>query len=405
MQNVFDIKHEKNLNFILPTKHTIGSAVNKSKAVIVVHLHYPDTVNFYLEYLKAVPDDMTVLFTVSSGELGERLQKSDLFKKKKCTIIKKENRGRDISSFLVACREEILKYEYVCFLHDKKEKDQLYKKDTDEWIRSLWENMVCSSQYIENILVTFQENADLGLLAPPFPISDNFTTAYVNTWFINYEQTRKLAEKLNLVCDMDETKTPVTLGTVFWAKVPALKKLFDISWKYTDFDEEPLKSDGTLNHAIERILAFVAQDAGYDTGWAITDKYAGEHLEYMHMILKKSFGILQNLLNVLCVSELQSVEKLLNFIDKRAEFYIYGAGVRGKEIFQLLKKFEKFPKAFLVSNRSHNPENILEIPVYSLSQIELDDQCGIILGVGERYKDEVLKEIMCRYPQFKNIFI
>ena len=269
MDNVYDIKVQNNLNFILPVGHRLGkSGFNKQrkKAAIIVHLHYFDTIEYYLKYIEKIPDTIEILITTSSDEVRDRLCKTKFRKQCNCRIIQKPNRGRDISAFLVACREEILKYEYICFLHDKKEKCELYKKDTEEWIRCLWENMIGSIEYIDNILLTFCENLNLGLLVPPSPLSDHFASAYLNTWYKNFYQTKKLVEQMNLACDLNEDKPPITLGSVFWARVSALKKLLEIEWKYEDFDEEPLKNEGTTSYAIERILAYVAQDAGYDTG-------------------------------------------------------------------------------------------------------------------------------------------
>jgi hypothetical protein len=59
--------------------------------------------------------------------------------RKNCDVILKQNRGRDVSSLLVACKEYVFKYEYLCFIHDKK---------------STW----------------LDEGVDLGLLVPPEPI-------------------------------------------------------------------------------------------------------------------------------------------------------------------------------------------------------------------------------------------
>lgn len=404
MKNVYDIKQERNLNYILPTTHSIGQN-SKANVLIIVHLYYLDTVNVYLRHLEAVPDNIDVIFTVSDIAMSEILLQSPIYENGNCRIIEKQNRGRDVSSFMVACRKEILKYDYVCFLHDKKEKSSADKKDTEEWIRSLWENMVGSSSYINNILTTFDENPDLGLLVPPFPMSGHFTTAYVNTWFDNFERTRKLAEAMGLVCNMDEAKPPITLGTVFWAKVPALKKMFDIPWEYTDFEEEPLKGDGTISHAIERIFAYVAQDAGYETGWVMTDNYAAERFEFVQDILRKVFNLLNRSADILHIEELNRIVKTLEFTDKYKKFYIYGAGIRGQKCLETLKKFGKEPDAFLVSDINSNPSNIQGIPVFALDEIELNPYCGIIVGVSEQFQKEVQQTIERKFPQFTNMYV
>lgn len=411
MDNVYDIKFQNNLNFILPMKHRLEGPCfigQRKKIVILVHLHYLDTVGLYLKYMEEIPSNIQILITTSSDEVKEALWKTKFGKQNNCKIIQKPNRGRDISAFLVTCREEILKYEYICFLHDKKEKCELYKKDTEEWIRCLWENMIGSMEYIHNILMTFYENPNLGLLVPPSPLSEHFPTAYVNAWYKNFYRTKKLAEQLDLACDLNESKSPITLGSVFWAKVSALKKLFDIEWKYEDFDEEPLKNEGTISYAIERILAYVAQDAGFETGWAMTDRYAGERIEYMHMVLKKAFDRLSASVGVLRISELDSYEsrsrKLLDFVSRYECFYIYGAGIWGKRCLAMLKDIGKTPKAFLVSNMDQNPNYIQDISVYPVSKINLNESCGVIIAVSEQYQNEIIDLIKQKDVNNFNIY-
>jgi rhamnosyltransferase len=52
---------------------------------------------------------------------------------------------------------------------------------------------------------------------------------------------------------------------MFWFRPKALKKLFQHPWKWSDFNQEPHHVDGGLAHALERVIAYVAQDAGYAT--------------------------------------------------------------------------------------------------------------------------------------------
>lgn len=411
MKNVYDIKYEKNLNFILPQKERLKNAdlhILKQKVAVIIHLYYIDTIEDYFKYIEAIPSDIDIFFTVSDYHVKELLVQA-FGKKNNCKIIEKQNRGRDISSLLVACREHILKYEYVCFIHDKKERSYFYKKDTENWIQCLWENMLGGTEYIENIIATLYENLELGLLAPPSPLSEHCAIAYVNSWYDNFDRVKLLASEMNLNCNLDYAKPPITLGTAFWAKTSALEKLFEIEWKYEDFDEEPLKIDGTISHAIERIFAYVVQDAGFETGWVMTDKYAGERLEYMERSMRKAFERLNESLGVSYIAELDSYEKrlqeMLKFIHKYKQFYIYGAGTIGKSCFLMLKNEQKTPEAFLVSDIEGNAGEIQGIPVYSLEQIELHKDCGVIIGVAAKYQNDILVRIKERYPDFSNIYI
>lgn len=76
----------------------------------------------YLRYIENIPDDIFILITVSEEKTKRYINSFWKNKTLKYKVILKPNRGRDISSLLIAARKEILNYKYVCFLHDKKEK-------------------------------------------------------------------------------------------------------------------------------------------------------------------------------------------------------------------------------------------------------------------------------------------
>jgi lipopolysaccharide biosynthesis protein len=50
---------------------------------------------------------------------------------------------------------------------------------------------------------------------------------------------------------------------MFWARPEALQPLFDLDLTWQDYPEEPLPLDGTILHAIERLLPFVARRTGF----------------------------------------------------------------------------------------------------------------------------------------------
>jgi lipopolysaccharide biosynthesis protein len=52
-------------------------------------------------------------------------------------------------------------------------------------------------------------------------------------------------------------------GTMFWARPAALEPLFALNLAADDYPAEPLPKDGTLLHALERLLPFAAEKAGY----------------------------------------------------------------------------------------------------------------------------------------------
>lgn len=400
MQNVYDIKRDKNLNFILPKNvqlEELSTTDLKGKVLVIIHLHYTDTVVKYIPYIEEIPDYADIIITASDNRIEQFFLESSFSGKERCKILHKENRGRDISSFLVAGRTEILKYEFVCFLHDKKEKSERVKEDTEKWVYCLWENTLASTKYINNIIVTFLKYPHLGVLVPPLPICKNRSFAYRNTWGSDFPLMQQLARKLDLNCDLNDEKWPITIGTVFWARVDALRKLFEVAWKYEDFDPEPLMDDGTLSHAIERCFAYVAQDAGYNTGWAMTDVFAGERIHYEEEVLKQAFQRLELSLGIKNISDLDCFQEKVNglndFCREKEDIYIYGAGKCGKRCLILLNYISIKLKAFLVTDKAESGKMIQGNPIIAIEEAEIGENGGIIVAVGQNYQQQVVQQI------------
>lgn len=407
MKNVYDIKREKRLTFILPLNRCL-SEIKKESVLIIAHLHYTEKFDECMKYLFNIPPGMDVTVSSSNPEIIGLLRKYQTRVRANCRIVKKENRGRDISSLLVACREHILKYQYVCFVHDKKEKDKSNVKDADYFMRCLWENTLGSEVYIKNIIRIFQENPSLGVMLPPEPIGASIPYIHMNTWEANFPLMQSLAAKLRLNCDLDERKKPLSLGTAFWARTDSLEKLFRTGWKYEDFDEEPLANDGTISHAIERSLAYVAQDAGYDTGIVMTDGFAGEYMEKMQDELTESFRMLKTALKIDLVKtvkeELKIQPAMVEFASLFEDIYIYGAGEYGQRCARLLGALLIPVTGFIVSKKSGTSMACHRIPVYEISEIALDSRTGIIVAVSDKYRREILEALRQKDDQFTNVF-
>ncbi|WP_186333821.1 rhamnan synthesis F family protein [Paenibacillus xylanexedens] len=396
MNNTHDVNWG-NTHCILPTNYMTDGYDNgnlNKRIAVVIHLHYSDTFDKYKEYCENIPEEITIYFTTSNEELNRKIENFSLYREN-CKLIAKNNRGRDISSFLVACRKEILNHEYICFLHDKKEKNPSSKLDVDKWIYSQWENMLSSKNYIYNVISYFNKNDQLGLLLPPVPASERINFAYMNNWKSNYENTIKLAQDLNLQCDINKEVSPMAIGTVFWARVDALRKLFEHEWKYEDFDVEPLADDGTLSHAVERILEFAAKDSGYECKWVMTESYAEERLGYFTLALSKAFDRLRSSLGLRYIYDLDEFDtkslELKKLYREHKKTYIYGAGILGTECLRSMDFIGVKIDGFIVTDMSGNESVIENIPVHAFGEIEFDSDTLVIIATNKKYQEEILK--------------
>jgi rhamnosyltransferase len=200
----------------------------------------------------------------------------------------------------------------------------------------------------------------------------------------------------------------MALGTVYWARVDALKKLLEHEWQYEDFDVEPLAEDGTVSHAIERILEFVAKDAEYECKWVMTDRYAEERLGYFQAALFKGFERLQKSLGIRYLYELNQFDdrsfELKKLCQDFKKIYIFGAGLIGVNCLHFMRHIEVKVDAFLVTNMVGNKPVIENIPVSPFGLYELDNDSFVIIAVKKSYQKEILKKLKERQFPMKNIY-
>lgn len=398
MKNIYDIRKEEELLYILESSGTLQSSAASQKreygkCAVIVNLYYEETVLKYAQYMNRIPEEIPI-YVFSPNAFVLKLVRENC-EEKDVICEKKENRGRDISAMLVAAKKVVHQYDFVCFLHDKSANAEYLTEDVDFWIENLWENMLSSEKYINNILNIFDEKQDIGLLVPPEPYGEYNSHWYGDTWYEDYDNTLKLAKTLDIEADIKRDKPVFTLGTVFWARTKALGKLIDYPWKYEDFPQEPLAVDGTISHAIERIIGYVVQGAGYKTGTVMTSTYASKLLLRVQEDMREMFSRLVNgehIFNIHQVLDLEVRErKIEEFCEKYEQIYIYGCGNYGKNLAKFITDRKWKIDGFVVSTGQRDSDYENDLKVHEIQEIDCDRNVGVIIGVSYEYREEIEK--------------
>ncbi|SEL97792.1 Rhamnan synthesis protein F [Butyrivibrio sp. ob235] len=398
MENIFDTYFNNKLYFVLSEDGCSVDKMVRHDVAIIVHLFYEDMADYYLAKLSEYARYFDVYVITPKKTIEEKAKKSDL------NAVLKDIRGRDISAFLVAAKDIHSHYKYVCFTHDKKEHSESPEEGVALWRQSLWSNVAASTDYIFNVISCFENNYDIGVLSVPEPIGYEWTIWGKNLWLNNRKVTRELFRKLDIDADFDENKPPLTIGTSFWFRTDALKKLLDYPWKYEDFPEEPMPLDSTISHAIERAIAFVAQDAGYKTGIISCKQYAKEQL----LFYSKCFGDIMSTMmdcrlfpNYSSFCDYKQKMRLQIMINRAKEIYIYGAGKIGHQTYDMLK-WRGYPlKGFVVSDKNDNEDSCIEVG--QLREMVEDVDYLVIVATSEKYKGEI-EDTLNEYGVMKYIY-
>ena len=254
-----------------------------------MHLFYADLLDESFRYACSMPEEADVFITVGSEKMKKMAEERfKNFPCHNCKILLTPNRGRDVGSVLVAVNPDILKYDYVCFAHDKKVTQLKQQSVGASWAYECFESVLKNRAYVSNIIETFEKNPRLGLLTPAPPQHADYFPTMSNEWGANFKATKALAKELNIRVPISQNFPPISaLGCFFWYRPKAMKKLYDRNWKFEEFPEEPIrKTDGTILHAIERLYSFAVQDAGYYPAWGFSDNIAAIEITNLYYMLR-----------------------------------------------------------------------------------------------------------------------
>jgi lipopolysaccharide biosynthesis protein len=74
----------------------------------------------------------------------------------------------------------------------------------------------------------------------------------------------RLASMMGLSGNVLHPSFDFPAGSFFWCRPRAMQPLLSLGLDWTDYPEEPLSHDGTILHAIERMLTFSCEEAGFE---------------------------------------------------------------------------------------------------------------------------------------------
>lgn len=259
----------------------------KSRSVLgVVHCFYIDVAETILQEISSTGVEVDLLLTTDSNGKREQLESISSKLNLKSEVVVCPNRGRDVAPMLVEAQSKIEDYDVLFHLHTKKSPHDNRYESWGEYLRS---NLIGSREVVLSILGLLRVD-DVG-----FVYSEHFKEVkQLRNWGYDFDHAKDLMARLGVTLTSDMLLDFPT-STMFWARVDALKPLFKIGLSYDDFELEGGQVDGTLAHAIERCLLFIAEKSGYSHVKVVTgenrdlaerEPTSMSHLDALKMALK-----------------------------------------------------------------------------------------------------------------------
>ncbi|MEP2291904.1 MAG: glycoside hydrolase family 99-like domain-containing protein [Paracoccaceae bacterium] len=233
----------------------VASVKTRSNYAIVIHLYYHDLWEEFSLRLRGLDIEFDLFVSICVvGDTHDQAKAAVLADFPKAIVIKMPNHGRDIFPFLHFVNSGLLSgYRAVCKLHTKKSP---HRQDGSHWRDRLISGLLRGRDTGE-MLNRFAQHGDTMLW-----VADGQHYEDKRWWSINKNTTRNLLRRLEITLGQDpELSFPA--GSMYWIKPEMIEMFRGIRLTQSDFEVERGQVDGTLAHAFERAVGFIALESGH----------------------------------------------------------------------------------------------------------------------------------------------
>jgi SAM-dependent methyltransferase/glycosyltransferase involved in cell wall biosynthesis len=230
------------------------SISTRLRVLVHGHFHYTDHIDGFLQALAANVQRCELILTTTSAAKATEISIALRKNRTEADIRVLPNRGRDIGPFLAVLEEAMGHYDLLAHVHGKRS-PHVDEQVGNRWRIFLWQHLIGDEMPMVDIIrKAFLEDDRLGLVFPEDP--------FLTGWDENLAIAQELATRMKLRAPLPASiECPV--GTMFWTRPNALEPLLRLGLTWDDYPREPLPIDGTMLHALERLLVSVTEDAGY----------------------------------------------------------------------------------------------------------------------------------------------
>lgn len=226
-------------------------SVKSAKIAVVVHLYYTDRWEYIKEKLSLLDPKVYDLF-VSINEKDKDFKAQVTAFKETATVEVVPNRGRDILPFIhILPKLKESGYKAVLKLHSKK---TLHRDNGKDWFEDLVDSLIPDEDNVNKIVARITEKPEL--IGP--------SGHYISLRRFMGSNEGHLKTLLTRMNDGKVAKDILSnafngyfAGSMFWANLEVLDPLLKLYMLPEDFESENGQIDGTMAHAIERVISLL----------------------------------------------------------------------------------------------------------------------------------------------------
>lgn len=223
----------------------------------IIHAFYPEELEAALCLLQNIPCNVDLFISTDTDAKREEIvAKTGAWSKGGADVRVLPNRGRDIAAKWVGFRDVYDSYDLFLHLHIKKSPHG--GAPLARWRDYLFDHLIGSPEIVASILRLF-EDPKIGVVFP----QHLFEIRGILNWGYDYDIARRLMRRAGVEIDKNRV-LEFPSGSMFWGRSAAFRPLLDLNLQFEDFPDEAGQVDGTIAHAIERIVLMIAESCGFE---------------------------------------------------------------------------------------------------------------------------------------------
>lgn len=235
------------------------------RAALHIHAYFTDQLSDIVARLAcnaARPDLYLSVADAAGHKIATQCLKSYPGKVQAIEVV--PNIGRDIAPLLTAFGTTLVsKYDVVGHIHTKKTGHAADVSMVHRWVDLTLSGVLGGPKagpMMDRILMRFAMDDRLGVVHPEDP--------HVFGWTANLAPARRLITAMGRGPLPKAFNFPV--GTMFWMRAAALQPFVDMGLTWDAYPAEPLATDGTSLHALERLFGVVPRLDGWSAAVTFT---------------------------------------------------------------------------------------------------------------------------------------
>jgi glycosyltransferase involved in cell wall biosynthesis len=226
-----------------------------TRVALHVHAYYVDLLPEILDRLASNRQKVDLFISVTNPDaLEAATAHAARYAGRVVSIRTVPNRGRDIGPFFTEFFDDMKDdYDIVGHFHTKKSVDLKDANMGKRWFAFLADNLLGNENcgMLDAVVEGFDRDRSIGMVFPDDP--------YISGMETNSKFAEPLRSRLGIAAIPEYFLYPI--GTMFWARPAALQPIAALALQWEDYPSEPLPYDGSMLHALERMIALaVATD-------------------------------------------------------------------------------------------------------------------------------------------------